>query len=55
MAKINLEGNIPNTNKEHITYSVEGAEDMTIEELVESIRSKIQPIHKKSSTRKNTK
>ena len=46
MAKLNLEGKVPGTQKEKTTFSVKGADTMTIEQLVEQIRDKIQRLQK---------
>ena len=49
MGNINLEGNIPDGDKDQSTFSVKDGEEMTMEELVESIRDKIQNLHKKNA------
>ncbi|HLR26707.1 MAG TPA: hypothetical protein VK112_12645 [Fodinibius sp.] len=49
MAKINLEGQIPGRENAPSAYTINGAEEMSIEELVESIREKIQLIRTKKA------
>ena len=46
MSEINLEGHVPREKNNQNSFAVKGAEDMTIEELVECIRHKIQKVHK---------
>ncbi|SHE44142.1 hypothetical protein SAMN05443144_101300 [Fodinibius roseus] len=55
MSSIKFEGEIPgNKNKKDQPYSIDNPEDLTIEELMESIRRKIRRIQqsKQSGTRR---
>lgn len=47
MSTIKFEGKVPEEkNRKNHTYSIDNPEDMTIEELMESIRRKIRRIQK---------
>lgn len=47
MSTIKFEGKVPEKkNRKNQTYAIEDPEDMTIEELMESIRDKIRRIQK---------
>ncbi|HLR24856.1 MAG TPA: hypothetical protein VK112_03240 [Fodinibius sp.] len=48
MTKINLEGKVPGREKPS-PYTVNGTEEMSIEEIVENIRQKIQHIQEKKA------